>query len=149
MPTITLHTYINASPQVCFDLSRSIDLHQVSTAHTGEKAIAGTTSGFIGPDETVTWRARHFGLWLKLTSRITAFDPPQSFTDEMIQGPFKLMHHQHLFEPQHSGTLMTDIFRFKSPLGLLGRLVDLLILRRYMRNLLEKRNEVIASYAER
>jgi adenylyl- and sulfurtransferase ThiI len=41
MPVITLETYINADKQTVFDLARSIDLHQISTKHTNEKAIAG------------------------------------------------------------------------------------------------------------
>lgn len=55
MPVITLDTYIQASREVVFDLSRDIDLHQISTRHTNEKAIAGKTSGLIGLGETVTW----------------------------------------------------------------------------------------------
>ncbi|MCJ8208748.1 SRPBCC family protein [Mucilaginibacter sp. RS28] len=148
MAEIILKTFINAPVVVCFNLSRSIDLHQVSTAHTQEKVIAGVTQGLIGLGETVTWRAKHFGIWLNLTSKITAFIPPTSFTDEMTAGPFAMMKHQHIFEGQENGTLMTDIFVFRSPLGLLGKLVDTLILKQYMRKLLVKRNGVIKMYAE-
>ena len=45
MPTIQLETIINADIKICFDLSRSIDLHQISTAKTNEKAIAGIRFG--------------------------------------------------------------------------------------------------------
>lgn len=47
MPTIQLETIIDADIKICFDLSRSIDLHQISTAKTNEKAIAGVTAGLI------------------------------------------------------------------------------------------------------
>ncbi|MCH2214904.1 MAG: hypothetical protein MK086_07005 [Flavobacteriales bacterium] len=40
MPIIKLQTRISASKEVVFDLSRSIDLHNCSTAHTNEGAIA-------------------------------------------------------------------------------------------------------------
>ena len=40
-----------------FDLARSIDLHQRSTERTREQAVGGRTSGLIGVDESVTWRA--------------------------------------------------------------------------------------------
>ncbi len=71
MPIITLKTYVNADKQTVFDLARSIDLHQISTKHTNEKAIAGRLSGLIELNETVTWQARHFGITQKLTSKIT------------------------------------------------------------------------------
>ena len=43
---------------------------------------------------------------------------------------------------------MTDIFDYTAPLGLIGRLADALFLERYMRRLLEDRNEVIRQIAE-
>jgi hypothetical protein len=62
MPSIELATSIAAPIERVFDLARSIDLHMKSTSRTGERAIAGTTSGLIGLGQGVTWRARHFGI---------------------------------------------------------------------------------------
>lgn len=148
MPTITLTTHINAPLTRCFDLSRSIDLHLISTKHTGEKAIAGVTKGLIGLHETVTWRANHFGIWQNLTSKITEFDRPNYFVDEMVKGAFKSFRHKHHFEAEGDGTLMTDVFTFESPLGILGKIFNGLILTSYMKNLLERRNDVIKQVAE-
>src|SRR5690606_7488254 len=98
MPKIELTTEINSSLEICFDLSRSIDFHSISTAKTKEKAIAGRTKGLITLNETVTWQATHFGIRQKLTSKITAFDSPNYFIDEQIKGIFKSIHHLHTFE---------------------------------------------------
>lgn len=76
MPVIRLETFINADQAIVFDLARSIDLHQISTAHTNERAIAGKMSGLIELDESVTWEARHFGILQRLTSKITAMQQP-------------------------------------------------------------------------
>src|SRR6218665_2682744 len=81
MPRLVLITEINAPLPRCFDLARSIDLHQVSTAHTGERAVSGRITGLIELNEEVTWRAKHFGIWQQLTSRITELTPGVSFTD--------------------------------------------------------------------
>lgn len=62
MPTIYLETVINADIKICFDLSRSIDLHQFSTVKTKEKAIAGITTGLVNTGDFVTWEAIHFGI---------------------------------------------------------------------------------------
>lgn len=149
MNTIFLQTHIHAPVQTCFDLSRSIDLHIESTAHTNEKAIAGKTTGLISLGETVTWQAKHLGIYWKMTVQITAFESPRYFRDEMIKGPFKAMKHEHYFESQADGsTLMKDVFTFASPLGVLGRMVDKLYLQKYMQGFLEKRNEVIKELAE-
>ena len=146
---IELLTTIQAPPQVCFDLARSIDLHQESLAHTGERAVAGRTSGLIGLGEEVTWRGRHFGLWLAHTARITAFDPPRHFRDSMVRGAFARFEHDHFFAASATGTTMRDVLEFRSPLGPLGWLVDRLVLRRYLTRLLRTRNEVVRLAAER
>ena len=67
MSFIKLETYISAPIEKVFDLARSIDLHKVSTLGTNEEAIAGRTTGLIELGETVTWQAKHFGLYQKLT----------------------------------------------------------------------------------
>ncbi|QNF31619.1 SRPBCC family protein [Adhaeribacter swui] len=148
MPTIQLQTFIQAPKAVCFDLSRSIDLHVKSTAHTGERAIAGRTSGFIELGETVTWRAKHLGIWQNLTTQITEFKYPDYFVDEMVSGAFQSFRHEHYFKNTATGTTMTDVFTFISPLGWLGELTNALFLTSYMRRLLEKRNQVIKGTAE-
>lgn len=148
MPTIHLSTAIAAPVDRVFDLARSIDLHTESTASTGERAVAGVTSGLIGPGEQVTWRARHFGVWQKLTVRITAFERPTHFADTMLRGAFRRMEHHHYFEPSAAGTIMRDEFTFESPLGVLGRLAEALFLTRYMRAFLLERNRVIKDTAE-
>lgn len=145
---IELITEINAPIERCFDLSRSIDLHIESTKQTGEQAISGTTSGLIGLGETVTWRAKHFGIWQTLTSKITEYNYPNLFVDEMVQGAFKSFRHEHHFTKVDGHTLMRDVFVYQSPLGILGRLAEVLFLKRYMTQLLIERNRVIKEVAE-
>ena len=80
MPKIEIHTEINSSIEICFDLSRSIDFHLISTSKTKEKAIAGRTSGLVQLNDTVTWEATHFGVRQKLTSLISGFIPARLVT---------------------------------------------------------------------
>jgi ligand-binding SRPBCC domain-containing protein len=148
MPTIHLTTFVAAPPERVFDLARSIDLHRKSMVHTAEEAIAGTTSGLIGLDETVTWRAKHLMKTRVLKSKIIAMDRPLSFTDEMVSGDFKQLKHEHHFKRIENGTLLIDLFHFETPFGGLGKLVNQFYLTRYMKNLLETRNKMIKEYAE-
>ncbi|GHA59627.1 SRPBCC family protein [Pontibacter akesuensis] len=148
MPVIYLETLIAAPAARCFDLSRSIDLHQLSTAATQETAVAGITEGLINLNQEVTWRAKHFGIWQHLTSKITAFERPTYFVDEMVQGSFRRFHHTHSFKYNNELTTMQDIFDYTSPLGILGKLADKLFLKKYMTQLLQQRNLVIKAYAE-
>jgi ligand-binding SRPBCC domain-containing protein len=148
MPYIHLETLIKAPIERCFDLSRSIELHTLSTAKTGEKAIAGKTTGLIGMGETVTWQARHFGLRQTLTSKITGFTYPTYFCDEMVKGAFQRMRHEHHFRHQGGITVMTDLFEFESPFGRLGRFANNFVLIGYMKKMLLERNHLIKQAAE-
>lgn len=136
---------MEAPVEVCFDLSRSIDLHLESMLASEERAVAGVTSGPISGGEEVTWQARHFGVTWRMTSRIVEFDPPRRFVDEMVRGPFTAFRHEHLFEACDSGTRMTDVVTFGTPLRLLAeRLMGV-----YLRRLMTTRNATIRRKAER
>ena len=148
MPKIVLNTSINAQKIVVFDLARSIDLHKISTQNTKETAISGKTSGLIGLNESVTWRAKHFGVYHKLTSKVTEFRQPHYFADEMVSGIFKSFKHEHHFKDSSNGTLMTDVFDYESPYGSLGKLADRIFLKKYMAKFLAERNQVIKEFAE-
>ncbi|MFZ4862931.1 SRPBCC family protein [Sphingobacterium sp. Mn56C] len=150
MPQLILETKIKAPLLRVFDLARSIDLHMESTEGTHEVAIAGVTSGLIKAGEIVKWRAKHLGVYQTLTVEITKMERPYFFEDKMLQGAFKSMQHQHIFEEREGvgDVIMRDIFTFYAPFGFLGRVVEWLFLTRYMRIFLEKRNQVIKRVAE-
>lgn len=148
MPVIYLETKINSKIGICFDLSRSIDLHQISTVKSNEKAIDGKTKGLIEQGEFVTWQAIHFGIKQQLSTRITQFERPFHFRDEQIKGAIKYIIHDHYFESEGENTLMKDNFKFESPYSFVGKIFDKIILTNYMTKLLSERNQVIKEYAE-
>jgi len=148
MPTIRLSTYVNAPIRRVFDLARSIDAHVASTGGTGERAIAGVTTGLISVGQSVTWEARHFGVRQQLTVQITEMTEPFSFEDEMVSGAFKSMHHRHEFVSKGDSTEMIDNFKFSAPLGILGRIAETLFLETYMRRFLVSRAHILKRIAE-
>ena len=148
MPVIQLETIIHAPIERCFDLARSIDFHSYSTAKTKEKAIAGVTSGLIQRNETVTWEAIHLGVRQRITSKITQMEFPTYFIDEQVKGAFQSIYHQHTFEEIEGKVRMVDIFEFKSPLGILGKIANALFLKKYLTRFLLHRNKMIKNCAE-
>ena len=148
MPKIHITFFIAAPIERVFDLSRSINLHQISTASTNEKAIDGVMTGLINKDETVTWQAKHLFKLRQFTSKITAMKSPDFFTDEMIKGDFTSFHHEHHFKTAENGTIVIDIIHFETPYGIIGKLANSLFLTSYLERLLTQRNEVIKEYAE-
>ena len=148
MPIIHLTNFIAAPVERVFDLSRSIDFHRKSMSHTGEEAVAGTTTGLINLHETVTWKARHLMKTRFMKVKITSMNRPHSFTDELEKGDLRSMKHEHHFKQIENGTLLIDIFSFEAPYGFIGSVFNSLYLRKYFEQLLQQRNDFIRQYAE-
>ncbi len=150
MRSIRLETEIGAPIGDCFDLSLSVDAHTASMRASGEQAIGGVRSGVMRLGDSVTWRARHFGIVFRMTSAITEYQPPTRFVDEQQHGPFRRWWHEHSFTALANGrTQMVDVVVFQSPFGLLGRIADGLVLGRYLRHLLRQRNTWLKTTLEK
>jgi hypothetical protein len=148
MSVIELETPINAIPEICYKLSLHVDLHKLSANRTGEYIIDGVKSGIMKEGDFVTWKAKHLGIWQTLSTKITHENKYEYFVDEMIDGAFKSMKHEHFFYANSDGTLMKDVFKFESPLGIFGKLFNVGILNNYMREFLIERNRKLKQVAE-
>ena len=144
MSRIELITSIAAPRERCFDLSLSVDVHLESTVDTGERVVTGPTSGLLRLGDEITWEARQLGRRRRLSMRISAYDRPQMFRDELVRGPLRRLVHDHFFEQVGQGTEMRDAFEFESAV----RLLDALVLVPHFRRLLLRRNETIKRLAE-
>lgn len=143
MASFILERMIRASPAAVFAASLDPALHVESMARYGETMVTGPNGGVFAEGETVTWRARHFGIPFRLTTVVFDIDPPRRFCDRQVKGPFGAFHHEHVFLEHPDGTLTRDTVTFRSPLGPFGALVDRLFMRNYMLRLIDERNGVL------
>lgn len=146
--TLHLETIILAPIELCFDASRDVGLHLGSAADTGERVVAGRTSGLCELGDEITWEARHFGVRQELSVKIVALDYPNTFTDAMTRGVFRSMVHKHTFVSVAAGTRMVDVFAYEVPFSIAGKIFDALVLRRHMLAFLEKRNLFLKAWCE-
>ena len=121
MSRIELTTLIAAPCERCFDLSLSIDVHLESTVHTGERVVAGPTSGVLALGGEITWEARHLGRRRRLSMTVSAYERPRMFRDELVRGPLRKLVHDHFFEAVGEGTEMRDVFELSLRCGSLTR----------------------------
>lgn len=134
MTTIVIETRIRAPIDLCFDLARDVSAHAESAAFTSERVVEpGRTQGLLEIGDFVAFEGRHFGITQRFVARITALDRPARFVDEMVQGAFKRLRHIHEFAVDDGATVMRDTLEWEAPCGVIGRLADLLFLRRHMR----------------
>lgn len=145
--SFTIVTRASARIGEVFDESLSIDAHVASMEHSRERAVGGVTSGEIGLGESVTWRARHFGIWFEMTSQITELDRPHRFTDVQVRGPFRSFRHDHRFTQSGETAIIEDTLTIESPV--LGALAERLVLVPYLRRLIRRRNDYLLGAVRR
>jgi ligand-binding SRPBCC domain-containing protein len=148
MTTIVVETRIAAPIELCFDLARDVETHLKTSSSTGERAVAGKTSGLLDLGDTITFEAVHFGIRQRLTSRIVEFERPRRFVDEMVKGAFASLRHVHEFVVDGASVLMRDTLTWRSPLGLLGVVADKLFVEGHMRAFMVKKQSELKRYAE-
>jgi ligand-binding SRPBCC domain-containing protein len=134
-------------PGEAFDLSLDVEVHTASMAAAREVAVAGITHGRMALHDEVTWRAWHFGVPWRMTSRITIFERPRRFVDEQVRGPFARFRHEHVFESSQGATRMIDRIEFAAPLGRLGLVAERLVLASYVGELIKRRNAYLSARA--
>ena len=79
------------------------------------------------------------GIKTKWVTEITHVIENEYFVDEQRFGPYRMWHHEHIFEPKDSGVLMTDRISYKLPMGILGRLAHSVFVRKKLRRIFEFR----------
>ncbi|HWN09371.1 MAG TPA: SRPBCC family protein [Pyrinomonadaceae bacterium] len=103
-------------------------------SEVGSQAIIETK--VFGP-MTMRWIAEH-----------RLYDPPRSFEDVQIKGPFKSWRHRHIVEPHPDGALLRDQIDYEPPLGFLGRAVAPWLIEPRLRKLFEYRHQVTQRWCE-
>lgn len=149
MPTLFVETKIQAPIELCFDLARDIEIHCLTTAQTEERVVTGKTSGLLELGDEITFEAVHLGVRQRLSSRIVEYNRPYRFVDRMVKGAFKTLRHTHEFESLADATLMRDTLEWESPLGILGKVADRLMVESHMRKFLLERNRELKRIIER
>ena len=93
----------------------------------------------IAEGTRIRYRLRLHGVPVVWETEIRRWMPPNCFVDVQLEGPYQLWHHTHRFEPCDGGTLMTDIVRYRLPLGIIGRVVHRLKVRRDVERIFDYR----------
>lgn len=96
----------------------------------------------MGAGTLIEYRLGLWGLRFGWRTEITAWDPPATFTDSQLRGPYHTWIHRHDFEADGDATIMTDEVHYRLPLWPLGE-VALPVVARQLRRIFSYRAGVI------
>jgi len=96
------------------------------------------------PGMIITYRVSPLlNIKMNWVTEISQVKDKQFFVDEQRLGPYTMWHHQHLFEEQDGGVLMTDIVTYIPPFGILGVIANSLLIKRQLESIFDYRFKVL------
>jgi len=98
----------------------------------------------IKPGLLLDYRLKWHGFTIAWRTEIETWDPPHTFTDKQVRGPYKLWRHTHTFAEVEGGTHMTDHVDYELPLGPLGTIAHQMGVRRDLEQVFDYRQKVIS-----
>lgn len=101
----------------------------------------------MAPGTLIEYRLRLHGIPLRWLTRIEEWDEDRGFVDRQLRGPYKLWHHRHEFEAVEGGTRVRDVVHYALPLGPLGELARLVLVRRDLDRIFAYRRDAVERLA--
>lgn len=92
--------------------SRAENLEKITPPNLAFKIVA-KSSPVMDSGLLIDYTLRIKNIPIRWQTRIDSWNPPHSFVDTQLRGPYSLWHHTHEFEPLGDGTLMRDVVRYK------------------------------------
>ena len=83
------------------------------------------------------------GIPMNWVTEIKTVKDLEFFVDEQRIGPYKIWHHEHHFKEVEGGVEMTDIVSYELPLGILGRMMHPIIVKKKLEEIFDFRFKAV------
>ncbi|MGE5440464.1 MAG: SRPBCC family protein [Bacteroidota bacterium] len=119
---------------------------QIMTPPELDFKIKSILPGEMYPGQIIIYRIKIFPLiYVTWVTEITHVRDYEYFVDEQRFGPYKLWHHEHIFREVNEGVEMTDIVHYAIPLGLIGRIMNAIVIKKKLNRIFSFRKEFLKS----
>jgi ligand-binding SRPBCC domain-containing protein len=143
----TARSIIRTTPEQLFGFHEQPDAF-LRLLPPGEKIRVIQTAPSLEAGSRTIVDIRIAFLWVTFESLHTAYDPPLSFEDQQVRGPFRSWRHRHIVEPHPDGAILIDDIEYTPPFGLLGHAVDGILIKPRLRKVFAFRHRVTRDYCE-
>jgi len=130
-------------------ISSPSNLKKITPPYMGFDIISPVESGKMYEGMIITYNVTPLaGIRMTWVTEITHIEEGRYFVDEQRSGPYAFWHHQHFIDPDGDGVRMTDIVTYRPPFGILGRLANLLFIRRRLNEIFDFRTKVLHEWTD-
>jgi ligand-binding SRPBCC domain-containing protein len=139
---------IRAAPERVFAFHELPDaLARLTPPWERGHVVALPKSLAVGEQAVVDIRLLPF-LRMRCVAVHTAYDPPRSFEDRLVSGPFRRWVHRHVVSPHPEGATLLDDVDYEMPFGVLGRLLVPVVATPRLERLFAFRHQVTREWCE-
>lgn len=147
---LLMQTY-NQKQYVPISLNRAWDffsdprnLKKITPTSLGFQILNDSLPERIYPGMIIKYKVRPLlNIPMTWVTEITQAQAPDFFIDNQKSGPYTFWHHQHFFREVEGGVEIIDIVNYKVPLGILGRMIEKLVVNHKVRHIFNYRSEVL------
>ncbi len=150
MKIYTLHReqFLPISLKEAWDFfSTPLNLEKITPAEMGFVVLTDVKGKSIYKGMLIEYRVSPLlGIKMKWVTEIGDVSEPYKFVDNQLKGPYALWEHTHTFKEVDGGVLMYDDVRYAIPLGILGEIAHLLVVKNKLKSIFDFRGETLKKY---
>ncbi len=142
--TLEVKQILNISLAEAWDFFSSPgNLAKITPQHMDFIITSGTPAK-MHPGQIISYKVAPFPKFkTNWVTEITHVSEGRFFVDEQRFGPYRMWHHEHHFEIQEKGVLMTDRVSYKLPFGIFGRIAHALFVKEQLKQIFSYRIAVM------
>ena len=116
------------------------NLKEITPSNMGPIITSPERADAMYAGQIITYKVSPvMGIPLDWCTEITHVEKPNLFVDEQRFGPYAFWHHRHIFKAIDKGVEMTDIVYYKMPLGILGLMVNAIMVKKQLQEIFDYR----------
>ena len=136
-------TFIPSSIDTIFNFfSQAENLNRITPPWLHFKILTKTPVQMT-KGKLIDYSLRLHGIPIRWRSQIIGWDPPHSFVDTQIKGPYTTWIHHHLFHAENKGTVMQDIVEYAVAGSILEPIIHFFV-RRDLERIFDYREKSLA-----
>jgi ligand-binding SRPBCC domain-containing protein len=125
--------------------SSPANLAKITPAKMGFNIISKHHGSKMYPGQIIEYTVKPIlGIPLYWMTEITHVQEGAYFVDEQRFGPYTMWHHQHHFTAVPGGVKMDDIVHYKIPLGFLGDIAQVILVKKQLQGIFDFRFQAVA-----
>ena len=141
--TLEKHQFITKSKKEVFDFFKTPENLEKITPKNLNFVIHTPSPISMNEGTLIEYQIKLFKIPIYWRTLINEYNPPNSFKDIQLNGPYELWEHSHLFKECKNGTMMIDQIKYSLPYGIIGQLAHFIWVERELKNIFNYRYKII------